>query len=613
MNSIQWRVFSAEEASASWEELDLILTRRSLTAHFQPILRTRDLSVFGWEALIRGPATSTLARPDALFAAARHCGRLSELDYACRATSIGSFAAQREATAPAGKLFLNVDPTAFVEGARKGWTRELLAAHGLLPANVVIEITEASPHASYDDLCEATEHYRSQGFEIAIDDLGEAYASLRVWSEVRPNYVKIDRHFIHAAATEPSVRRLLEMIVSLSYDVGSMTIAEGVETETQWQLMHQLGFDCVQGFLFASPAPQLLRALPASIRQSLLQQVVRETRWFGSTRTVAAMAKPVEPVTLTTDNETVYRRFLADAGLTAIPVVDDGRRPIGLIARQRFLEDFSRPYRHELFGRRSCGHYVAKGRIIAAQTTIHELTRYFQTLDLTELGCPFVIVDDGGRYVGMGDGQALLRTLVEVQLEAARYANPLTGLPGSVPINDRIEQYLARSLPFVVGYVDISHFKAYNDVYGFVEGDEMIRMVAELLRRHTPHPDDFVGHIGGDDFIVLWADPDWEKRVAALFDSFATALPAFYRPGDWQQGGINAEDRQGNRVFHPVSALTIGAVRVLPGVYDSHRSVAAAATEAKKMAKKLSQRQAAQGILPANVLFVERRRPGKKS
>lgn len=83
-------------------------------------------------------------------------------------------------------------------------------------------------------------------------------------------------------------------------------------------------------------------------------------------------------------------------------MVDDGRRPIGLIARQRFLEDFSRPYRHELFGRRSCGHYVAKGRIVAAQTTIHELTRYFQTLDLTELGCPFVIVDDGGRYVGMG-------------------------------------------------------------------------------------------------------------------------------------------------------------------------------------------------------------------
>jgi GGDEF domain-containing protein len=441
--------------------------------------------------------------------------------------------------------------------------------------------------------------------------LGEAYASLRVWSEVRPNYVKIDRHFVQAAAVEPSVRRMLEMIVSLSYDVGSVTIAEGVETETQWQLMYQLGFDCVQGFLFASPAPQLLHALPEPRQKALLNKAATENRWFAATRKVASLAMPIPPATPATDNEAIYRRFLDQPSLSAIPVVDAGEKPIGLIGRQRFLEDFCRPYRPELSGRKSCCSYVSESRVISADATIHDLTRYFQTLELTELGCPFLIVDGDGRYLGIGDGQALLRTLVQVHLEAARYANPLTGLPGSVPINERIAQYLARQIPFVVSYVDISHFKAYNDVYGFVQGDEMIRLVAELLKRNTNHPDDFVGHIGGDDFIVVWGDPEWEERVAALFASFTSALPQFYRAEDWERGGISAEDRQGNQAFHPVSALTVGALRVLPGLYDSYRNVASAASEAKKMAKKASQQYAAQGIVPANAFFVERRSPRK--
>jgi EAL domain-containing protein (putative c-di-GMP-specific phosphodiesterase class I) len=93
MNSIQWRNSDLESETAWQLELDHVLARRALSAHFQPILRTRDLSMFGWEALIRGPAASPLARPDTLFVTARTCGRLSELDYACRATAIAAFSA----------------------------------------------------------------------------------------------------------------------------------------------------------------------------------------------------------------------------------------------------------------------------------------------------------------------------------------------------------------------------------------------------------------------------------------------------------------------------------------------------------------------------------------
>lgn len=609
MNAIRYAPHLRNDDTRDWRlTLDDILCRRALVAHFQPIWRARDLTCYGWEALIRGPQDSPLARPDALFSAARAAQRIAELDYACREAAIAAYAHQIANGAP-HKLFLNVEPLAFIQGAQKGWTRHLLTAHGMAPSQVVIEITEASPHLDYDTLRQAVTHYRRQGFEIAIDDLGEGYASLRVWSEIRPDYVKLDRHFVHQAVTDGAVRRFLEAVVMLSQTTGSRIVAEGVEKAAEWHLVQQLGFDFVQGFLFAPPQKTLVDSLPTEKRRQWLQTGNAQVLTKAHTRNVASLALAIPPATLETNNETIYARFTADPDLSAIPVVDTDERPLGLIFRPPFLEDFARPYRHELFGRKSCQHYLSKAFAIRSDATIHELSQQLQTLALTELGRPFLVVGESGKYLGLGDGQALLRTLVELQLEAARYANPLTGLPGNLPINDRIQSLLTQQLPFVVAYVDIAHFKAYNDLYGFERGDELIRLVAELLKRHVTHPEDFIGHIGGDDFIVLFRDPAWQERITALFSAYTAALPSFYSSDDWQRGGIEAEDRRGNVVFHPLSSLTVGALPVLPQQFDSYRAVAAAAAEVKKLAKKLSADQTKRGIVPANALFTERRQP----
>ncbi|WP_438438021.1 EAL domain-containing protein [Hydrogenophilus thermoluteolus] len=262
MNAIHYTSHIRNDDTSDWRlTLDDILSRRALVAHFQPIWRARDLTCYGWEALIRGPQDSPLARPDALFSAARAAQRIAELDYACREAAIAAYAHQIANGAP-HKLFLNVEPLAFIQGAQKGWTRHLLTAHGMAPSQVVIEITEASPHLDYDTLRQAVTHYRRQGFEIAIDDLGEGYASLRVWSEIRPDYVKLDRHFVHQAVTDGAVRRFLEAVVMLSQTTGSRIVAEGVEKAAEWHLVQQLGFDFVQGFLFAPPQKRWLIRYP---------------------------------------------------------------------------------------------------------------------------------------------------------------------------------------------------------------------------------------------------------------------------------------------------------------------------------------------------------------
>ena len=131
-------------------------------------------------------------------------------------------------------------------------------------------------------------------------------------------------------------------------------------------------------------------------------------------------------------------------------------------------------------------------------------------------------------------------------------------------------------------------------MYGFRKGDEIIKLTSCLLEEIAQPELDFVGHIGGDDFIVLFRSQDWEARCRTLMNNFAAEIPTFYEAHDIARGGVEAEDRQGRRTLHPMS---IGAVWVTPRSYSSHHQVAAAASAAKKMAKKSG----------GDSLFIERR------
>src|SRR5690606_29313798 len=125
------------------------------------------------------------------------------------------------------------------------------------------------------------------------------------------------------------------------------------------------------------------------------------------------------------------------------------------------------------------------------------------------------IITERGRYIGVGTGFDLIREITQMQIHAARYANPLTQLPGNVPINEHIEALVDSEATFSVCYVDLDHFKPFNDLYSYRKGDEAIQITAGLLRAHTDPGCDFVGHIGGDDFIVVSEAPTGASAASA--------------------------------------------------------------------------------------------------
>lgn len=237
--------------------LDSILAHGDLHCLFQPILSLSERRLVGYEALTRGPSNSPLHSPLALFAVARQCGRLSELELLCRQRAFSRF---RDIQGDA-MLFLNISPESLLEaGHPPGRTLQLLQQLGISPNRVVIELTEQTPIDDFDLLDTALHHYRSMGFSIALDDLGAGYSSLRLWSELRPDYVKIDRHFVDGIHLDTVKREFVGSILKMARASRAQVIAEGIELPEELAVLSEMGVDLVQGYLFGRPQEQIGRA-----------------------------------------------------------------------------------------------------------------------------------------------------------------------------------------------------------------------------------------------------------------------------------------------------------------------------------------------------------------
>jgi len=169
-------------------------------------------------------------------------------------------------------------------------------------------------------------------------------------------------------------------------------------------------------------------------------------------------------------------------------------------------------------------------------------------------------------------------------------ANPLTRLPGNRSIESRIEEALGQDKPLAVLYVDLDQFKSYNDCYGYEAGDQVILAMSRILievTRQNPGPPDFVGHIGGDDFIVVTDPSRMEPIARRIITEFDAAVPGFYNEADRVRGKIVSTDRQGAIREFPLLSVSIGICHNANRKLESLAQVSQLGTELKKAAKEM--------------------------
>ena len=169
----------------------------------------------------------------------------------------------------------------------------------------------------------------------------------------------------------------------------------------------------------------------------------------------------------------------------------------------------------------------------------------------------------------------------------ARAVSPLTSLPGNVRIEDEIAGRVASGQPFAVGYLDLDNFKAFNDAHGFLRGDQVILLLAMALRRAgvgvSPTP--FIGHVGGDDFVLVCLPDQVEPLCRSAVEYFDEHVPSLHDPADVVRGGIEVPDRQGVMRKFPLVSVSVGVATSERRRFDDYREVVAVATEMKGVAK----------------------------
>ncbi len=221
-----------------------------IRTHFQPVVDLRDGRILGYEALSRGPRGHDLARPDALFGAAEAAGCLVEMELYCQELAIQRFRQRGFA----GRLFLNRHPQVLMApDYPQGRTDAQIQAVGISPDDIVIELTEQHRTDDMALLVHALDYYRNRGYATALDDVGAGYNGLLAWTEVQPEFIKLDRHLLTGIAGHTVRQVLLQHLVSLCHCLGAELIVEGVETAADLAVLRQFNVPYAQGFFLAYP------------------------------------------------------------------------------------------------------------------------------------------------------------------------------------------------------------------------------------------------------------------------------------------------------------------------------------------------------------------------
>jgi EAL domain-containing protein (putative c-di-GMP-specific phosphodiesterase class I)/GGDEF domain-containing protein len=563
------------------KEFRAIIDTPLLSSVFQPIVDFQTGGVMAWEALSRGPAGHSLHSPASLFDFAEEIGQIFALEKACRETAVRTVGP----LAPGQKLFLNIHPRTMVDPSfSPGETLRLLSACGLTPANIVFEITERHRIRDFTLFHRTLEHYRGQGFQVAVDDVGTGYSGLWSIAELKPDYLKVDMSLVRGIDENPVKRALLETFVDFAERIGCRLIAEGIETKTELSCLVGLGVHCGQGYYLARPAfPKPLPGVRVAPALGVPSLTGRDLKCSIPVRDLARAAHELPPSARVCE---VKERMQGTDAVTAFVVCEEGR-PLGLVMSHHMDRALSTRYGLSLYFQRSITRIMDPSPLVVdGGMAVQTVARLAMNRDKYKI-YDHIVVTEKGILSGIVSVQTLIDTLAAVQVEMAKGANPLSGLPGNVAIEQEIEKRSRKGEPFSIVYADLDNFKIYNDTYGFHSGDKVLLLFSRILtwafKRHGQPSEDFVGHVGGDDFVAICSPQRAERVCRAVTRCFGRLVRGCYNETDRCRGFITAKSRSGQIADFPLVSVSLAIVDCL-GPCDLE-ALARRSAEMKKYAK----------------------------
>lgn len=561
-----------------------ILEDKEIKPVFQPIVSLATGEVYGYEALSRITLKKTELTTDRLFTLAEKLGQVWNLEKLCQKKALKAAVKKPKRT----KLFLNVDANVMLDDEFiQEFTKEYVKKYDLKTGDIVFELTERTSVENRELFHNAVEHYKKQGFEIAIDDVGSGYSNLNRISFVEPHYIKIDMELIRDIHLKKAQYSMVGIMAQFCREMNYMLIAEGIETEEELRALMKLGISYGQGYYLGKPNSEFLE-VPKQIQKKVLDMKKKDRQisivpsFFGTVDSICKRGTVMRPEEKAID---AYELFNNNEDCTEISIVDADNNFCGILTKSDILKDFGGMYGYTLHQKSTVAELIKKDiMVVSADFSIENVSKMAMERIPSEIYDAVVVLNEN-KYYGIVTIKDLLTTATTIQVRQATDANPLTELPGNKTIEEHIVRLVGETRPYAIIYIDLDNFKAYNDAYGFSNGDLMIKAVADSMKSACDK-EDFLGHIGGDDFVIITGCGDAKKLGWNIVEHFEKYLKDLYNPTDWTRGYIVSTNRQGLTEQFPIASLSIAVITNGKENYEEMEKLSEKIVKTKKAAKR---------------------------
>lgn len=573
--------------------------------HFHPIIDLFTGSVLGFEVLSRG--AFPFETPDKMFEEARCLGATWELEKACRVAALKKIAVLPEKVRSLA-FFINVSPDVFADPRfMERFTQTRLQEYGIDQKQVVIEITEKMTFPDYGHFEKLIALYTAQGFKIALDDFGSGYSGLVTLIASTPHYLKLDMAIVRDVHKHEYKQKLVRSMTSFASSVNARLIAEGVESFEELEILVKYGVRYIQGFLIGKPEDE-----PYFLSGEMKKNIAALVKKYDHTKAdiderIGSMV--IRPMTIEEHSincQQLGEMFRKPPYPDHIVILDD-KEIAGLITRQQFYYETGGAFGYQLHQRKPVESICKKNPLIVEEkNTIMTLAKLAMSRFREDLYDPVLVVDCENKFVGSVTMKQVITKAAELEVRYAMNANPLTNLPG----NEVIRRWIHDALlcpEYSIIYADLDQFKAYNDSYGFLMGDELLRFTAKVLAQWRENlPEATLGHIGGDDFVIVSRRIVQESSLAELCRMYDQQKIDLFKPGDAKRGFMKVNDRQGNQIKAPLVTMSLAVITSSNGWVDPHPALfSEVAASLKKKVKRMTNETGQSGFMFERRLYQE--------
>jgi len=540
---------------------------------FQPILNINTGKPFAVEALLRNYKEIGFETIFSVFDKACEENLLYSFDIMLREKAIKKFTTIQDYKNL--KLFYNLDNRLLsMPDFSNGNTEKMLEQNNVLKENICFEISERQEISKNCNLEKIIAHYKEEKICIAIDDFGVGFSGYKLLYDSTPNIIKIDRFFIQDIQKYNKKKIMFKSISNLAIQLGIKVIAEGVETKEEFLTCKDIGCHFIQGYLVQKPTTDVNEII--SEYKNIVDIINSNKRLKSDNSNIKSYVKRIEPLSINDKMNAVMEYFKNFKSNEVIPIVNEQNVPVGILEERQIKDYIYSPYGRSILINKN---NKSKLKNLVKECASTDIDSSFSTIielysnNPESLG---VIITKKNSYFGFLSSRAIIEIMHEKNLLFAREQNPLTKLPGNIMIDEYMGEVIMQQARFILCYFDLDNFKAFNDVYGFRNGDRVIQLFADTLKKNLP-AEFFKAHIGGDDFFCGIKDAaspniyDRMEDIKNVIQRFTNSVREFYSQEDKENGYILSKDRDGTPKKFPL--LTVSASIIIVEKNNKNKSI----------------------------------------